>query len=66
MKTAVRKLIRDFTDNSEIVGYWRNHGYNTPITVGEVKNYFPYSYYHNTMHSAVKEIKELYETSNIF
>lgn len=66
MKTTVRKLIRDFTDNSEVVGSWRNHGYNTPITVREIKNYFPHSEYSNTMHSAVVLIKELNETCNTF
>ena len=66
MNTTARKLIRDFTENAEIVGYWRNNGYNTPITVREVKQYFPHSEHHNTMHSAVKVIKELNETSNTF
>ena len=66
MRTEKRKLIRDFTDNSEIVGYWRNHGYNCPITVGEVKGYFPHSEHHNTMHSAVMLIKELNETVSTF
>lgn len=66
MKAQVRKLIRDFTENAEIVGYWRNHGYSCPITVREVKEYFPHSEHHNTMHSAVKVIKEFNETANTF
>lgn len=66
MKAQVRKLIRDFTDNSEIVGYWRNNGYDCPITVREVKEYFPQSEHHNTMDSAVEVIKELNETSITF
>lgn len=66
MKAQARKLIRDYTENAEIVGYWRNHGYNCPITVGEVKEYFPHSEHHITMHSALKMIKEINETSSTF
>lgn len=55
------KTIREFTDSSEIVGYWRNHGHEVSITVSEVKEYFPKKEWSCTMSSAVKLIKELNE-----
>ena len=53
------KRIKDFKEGSEIVGYYRNFGYDVSITVNDVKNYVPKEEWGMLMSGAVKILKEL-------
>lgn len=57
-------MIKDFKNGNEIVGYYRNFGYDVSITVNDVKQYVPKNQWHICIYiySAAKIIKELNES----